>query len=486
MAAPAGWYTDPQDTQMLRWWDGAGWTEHRQQAPSAAPSPSPPHPAASVPPASVHAPMPYLEPGMVNAMHAPQTANTAVPSGLLDQQRSGLFGKRQQLEMENERLRQALGSLGVAERDQLKAEADGLRREIDALRHERARLQQEVVETRDDAILQEVGVYRYSHPLDSAATYKAQLDGLKASIGQAARTGTAISSTTTWQVNGSAAEGRKMVTDISKLLLRAYNNEADTAVRGLKPYALPRAVERLDKSRAAISRLGRSMSIEVTDYYHQLRLHELRLTADFLAKQAEEKEREREARARLREEEQVRREIEREQARLQKEREHYFRALDRLRSGTADPQAIAELEQQLASVDASIRDVEQRAANVRAGYVYVISNIGAFGPSMVKVGMTRRLDPQDRVRELGDASVPFLFDTHALVFSNDAVALEQQLHRALETRRVNRVNTRREFFNATPAEVRELLGQFKGAELSFVEQPEALEWHQSVNMSRSG
>ena len=137
------------------------------------------------------------------------------------------------------------------------------------------------------------------------------------------------------------------------------------------------------------------------------------------------------------------------------------------------------------AVDASIHDVEQRAANVRAGYVYVISNVGAFGPGMVKVGMTRRLDPQDRVRELGDASVPFLFDTHALVFSEDAVGLEQQLHRALEDRRVNRVNLRREFFHATPAEVRALLGQFKGAELSFVEEPEAVEWHQSVNLANA-
>jgi Meiotically up-regulated gene 113 len=120
---------------------------------------------------------------------------------------------------------------------------------------------------------------------------------------------------------------------------------------------------------------------------------------------------------------------------------------------------------------------------VRVGHVYVISNVGAFGPSMVKVGMTRRLNPQDRVRELSDASVPFMFDTHALVFSEDAVGLEQQIHRALESRRVNRVNLRREFFHATPAEVRAILGQLKGAELSFTEEPEALEWHQSINLA---
>ena len=110
--------------------------------------------------------------------------------------------------------------------------------------------------------------------------------------------------------------------------------------------------------------------------------------------------------------------------------------------------------EQLASVDDAIAGVEQRAANVWAGYVYVISNIGAFGPDVVKIGMTRRLDLMDRVRELGDASVPFRFDTHALFFSEDAVALETALHQRLSRKRVNLVNPRREFFYATPAQVR--------------------------------
>lgn len=89
--------------------------------------------------------------------------------------------------------------------------------------------------------------------------------------------------------------------------------------------------------------------------------------------------------------------------------------------------------------------------------MYVISNVGAFGERMVKIGMTRRLEPKDRIRELGDASVPFRFDTHALIFSEDAVGLETKLHQALATRRVNQVNLRREFFYATPHEVKELI-----------------------------
>src|SRR5690606_38239824 len=110
---------------------------------------------------------------------------------------------------------------------------------------------------------------------------------------------------------------------------------------------------------------------------------------------------------------------------------------------------IAELEAKLREIDSGLAGLAERAANTRAGHVYVISNIGAFGERMVKIGMTRRLEPMDRVRELGDASVPFRYDVHALFFSEDAVGLEAALHRRFADRRVNMVNPRREFFYAT-------------------------------------
>jgi hypothetical protein len=133
----------------------------------------------------------------------------------------------------------------------------------------------------------------------------------------------------------------------------------------------------------------------------------------------------------------------------------------------------------VAEIERALEGVQARAANIRAGYVYVISNRGAFGERMVKIGLTRRLDPRDRIYELGDASVPFRYDVHALVFSDDAVGLEARLHQALAAVRVNLVNPRREFFYATPGEVRAHLAQHAGHLLDFVEEPEAAEWRQS-------
>lgn len=336
--------------------------------------------------------------------------------------------------------------------------------------------------TDDVAMLQELGIYAYRHPLADAVAYKSRLADLADSIKAAARKGEAVKGATNWTVNGSVQQGRRMVTDFSKLMLRAYNAEADYAVRSMRPHRLHSLIDRLDKSRETIARLGKTMDIRITDSYHRLRVRELELTADFLAKQDEEKERRRELREAQREEDKLQREIERERARLTKERDHHLGALARLRASQSvdDAQALAALEGKLAEVDGQLAAVDAREANIRAGYVYVISNIGAFGERMVKIGLTRRLEPMDRVHELGDASVPFRFDIHALIFSEDAVSLEHRLHKEFEPRRVNKVNQRREFFYATPAEVREVLTRLDRQHLlEFREEAEAPEWRAS-------
>ncbi|MFE9914804.1 DUF4041 domain-containing protein [Micromonospora sp. NPDC005553] len=299
----------------------------------------------------------------------------------------------------------------------------------------------------------------------------------------AKREGGAVLAATGWTVNGSAAEGRVMVRDFSKLLLRAYNAEADNLVRGLKPYKLDSAIERLGKVAATIAKLGKTMHIRISEDYHRLRVRELEITADHQAKLAEEKEHEREEKARLREERRVQQEIDRERARLDKERQHYANALAALQA-KGDVDGAAQMQERLSQIDTGIEDVDYRAANVRAGYVYVISNLGAFGEKVVKIGMTRRLDPLDRVRELSDASVPFNFDVHALFFSEDAVGIEAKMHTRLADRRVNLINQRREFFYATPQEAKEYLLELTGSLLQYDEIPEALEYRQSLTQAK--
>lgn len=176
-------------------------------------------------------------------------------------------------------------------------------------------LHKEVVVTEEASLLQEVGLYEYRHPLTDAVAYQAELKRLQDMIKvMALKDGGAVLASTDWTVNNSRAKGRAMVREYSKLVLRAYNAEADNLVRGLKPYKLNSAIERLSRIAVTISRLGKTMNIQISDRYHALRVKELELTADYLEKRAEEQERDRGERERLKEERRVQQELARERA----------------------------------------------------------------------------------------------------------------------------------------------------------------------------
>lgn len=329
----------------------------------------------------------------------------------------------------------------------------------------------------DDRVLQAVGIYRYHHPLEDAAAYKERLKDIEGRIADLVRSGRAIERSNMFTFDNSLAKGRKMSDDLSKLMLRAYNAEADSSVRSLRAGNVETAKRRLEKSRDAIAKLGSMMEMRISPAFHALREEEVELTSDWLMRKQDEREREREERARLREERRVQQELDAERERLDKERALIEQTIAQLRlNGQIDP----DLERRLLAIDEAITQNDFRTANIRAGYVYVISNRGAFGPDVVKIGLTRRLEPLERVSELSGASVPFRFDVHTIYFSEDAVTLETELHRHFASRALNQANSRKEFFFATPAEVRDVLMQKVGALLEFREDAEALEYLQSV------
>jgi hypothetical protein len=397
-----------------------------------------------------------------------------------------------ELEAENANLKQWVEHLKGLDAMQLaqivansRVEAANAAAQVEAAKAELAVARSQIIETNEVALLQEVGVYQYRHPLDDAVAYQSRLQQTKDAIKTLAKSG-AVQSVQGWTVNNSAAEGAKMSRDLSKLMLRAYNAEADNVARTLRPHTLATAIARLDKARATIAKLGAIVQIQITDDFHRWRVYELELTADYLVKVEEERERLREERACQREEEKALREMEAEKRRLEKEQSHYLAALEKLRQN-GDEAGVAEMEAKLLQIGSAITGIENREANIRAGYVYVISNFGSFGEHMVKIGLTRRLEPMDRVRELGDASVPFNFDVHALIFSDDAVGLENELHQYFADKRVNLVNLRREYFYVAPHEVRDALEHIGSQQLlEFHEVPEAPEWRASGGVRRFG
>ncbi len=373
--AAANWYPDPKDPNQLRYWDGSQWTEH--QAPRQPP-------AQDQPPAASGSAQPEPAAGF------PAPSKSKVP----------LFGARGVARQQAEELEHSRGEmqrLGVLDAVELRREADDLRGEIEAMRRdfaeqkavlesELADLRQRVAVTQEEEILQEVGIYTYRHPLNDSVAYREQLKVLQDQIkAMARRDGGAIQATTNWQVNASAAQGRKMVNDFSKLMLRAYNAEADNLSRGMKPDKLATAIDRLDKVAVTIERLGKTMAIRVSPEYHRLRIKELELAADYQEMLAREKDQDREKREQLREERKLQLEIQRERERLNKEQQHYTNALAALEA-KGDLEGAARMREQLGDIAKAI--------------------VGAFGERMIKVGMTRRLEPMERVKELSDASVP--------------------------------------------------------------------------------
>ena len=324
----------------------------------------------------------------------------------------------------------------------------------------------------------------YKSPAASSIALKEQLDEVRATIKKMIRTGAAVDASENFTFNNSKAKGNKFVRDMAKMMLRAYNAEAENCVLTVKAGNGDVARRRLERARDQIVKLGALIDLQITFHYHQLRIKELELTLQYQNAKKAEKEAEREKRARLREQARAEKELRAERERLEKERQHYLNVLKAVEEA-GDSIEAEKLRQQLAEIEEGINEVVKREANSRAGYVYVISNIGSFGERMVKIGMTRRLDPMDRVRELGDASVPFKFDVHALFFSDDAVSVETELHHRFADKRVNRINTRREFFYATPAEVREALKDIAGNLLEFTEEPEAEQYRLSLEEARA-
>lgn len=316
----------------------------------------------------------------------------------------------------------------------------------------------------DDIVVQEFGLYKPQYDFASALNYKEALEKIRYKQKELIKNKQAVEGNTNWQVNGSAAKGKKMVSDTQKLLLRAFNNECDDLISKVKYTNFDSTLDRIYKSADAISKLGVIMNISITQQYLDSKIKELRLAFEYRQKKQEEKEEQKAARAEQREQARIQKEIDEQRKKIEKEQTHYQTAFNKLKlqleQKPNDTDLLSkkeQLESHLSDIDKALSDIDYRQANMRAGYVYIISNIGAFGENVYKIGMTRRLDPQDRIDELGDASVPFNFDVHAMIFSDDAPALETALHKAFENRKLNMVNQRREFFNVTLDEIKEVV-----------------------------
>lgn len=374
---------------------------------------------------------------------------------------------------------------------ELEAKKERLEKEIDKRTSKIDALKKEAVFFEDAITFQEFGLYTPRYDFVTSEEYKEELDHIRDAQKKLIKNDKAIIGATTWTVNGSKSKGNKMIADMKKLFLRAFNSDCEDVISKVKYNNFDMSLKKIHQSANSIEKLGKSMSLKITQKYIDWKEEELTLAFEYQQKKQEEKEAQKAAKAEMREAARLQKEIEAQRKKIEKEQTHYQTAYEKLLKQLEENPDNAdllikksELENQLKDIDRAIKDIDYREANQRAGYVYIISNIGAFGENVYKIGMTRRLDPQDRVDELGDASVPFNFDVHAMIFSDDAPALETALHKAFEDRKLNMVNTRREFFNVTLDEIKEVVKENFDKTVEFVDVPDAEQFRVSQKMKR--
>jgi small-conductance mechanosensitive channel len=362
-----------------------------------------------------------------------------------------------------------------------------LARERQHLERELERLRAELHAVEDAIEIQSFGFYEPRFGFESSKEYLARLKVVRDQQKRMVREKTATVCPRDWVVDGSLKKGREMMAEQTQLMLRAFNGDCDAAISSVKYDNVLRVEKRLKKSFDSINKLGSTKSISISVDYYDQKLMELHLVHEHREKVHEEKERQKEIREQMREEQAAQKEIDKAQKEAEKEETQYRNALEKARremeaATEAQHEKLAELVAKLetelsAAIDRKAKSIA-RAQLTRSGHVYVLSNIGSFGDGIFKIGMTRRFEPLERVYELGDASVPFRFDVHAMIYSEDAPALEAALHREFEGRRVNRINTRREYFRVSLEEIAEAVGRHHGT-ITVVTSVEAEEYRKT-------
>lgn len=388
----------------------------------------------------------------------------------------------------------------VKEIDKLKLEKDKISKEVDKLFSKKQELsnkiklkKKDLILLDDEILMQEFGLYKPIYDFESSEKYKQAIDNLKVVQKEMIKNKSAVIYSNNWTVDGSKAKGRKMTNDNIKQIIMAFNIECDNLIAKVKYNNIQSIQKRIEKTFERLNKLNESNQVRLTSKYLECKLSELKLVHEYQVKKQEEKEEQKRIREELREEAKLKKELEEAKKNTLKDITHFENALsklnEQLKSNNLSDEEIKnlqlkkeELEKNIDNLNLSLKDIDYRQENQRAGYVYIISNIGAFGKDVYKIGMTRRLEPMDRIDELGDASVPFNFDVHAMIFADDAPKLENALHKAFENKKLNMVNQRREFFNVTLEEIEKVVKENFDKTVEFKKEPEAEQFRQSLKI----
>jgi hypothetical protein len=366
--------------------------------------------------------------------------------------------------------------------DNLNDDYEKLKEKYNSSREIYKKLKEQKSILEDDMDMIEFGVYESHFEFDTSEHYKEEIKNVRQQQKESIKEKSAIICHINVEVEGSKREGSAMVNQYKRMMLRAFNNECDASILKVRWNNVITMEKRMESAFEAVNKLGTRLTIDIQRSYLKLKIAELRLAYEYQEKKHQEKEEQREIREQMREEEKLNKELEK----AKKEAERDENALEKAKRQLKDAHG-----EESARLELKIKELEEALENskraismaqlTKSGHVYVISNIGSFGEGIYKIGMTRRLEPMLRVKELGDASVPFTFDVHAMIYSENAPEFEKKLHQNFKSKRVNMVNLRKEYFRTTLDEIEEVVKQ-ENAQIEFTKIAEAKEYHQTVHM----
>ena len=380
--------------------------------------------------------------------------------------------------------------------DKSKKEIDTLNKEKDNLNVEikkaKNNLEQEKNALEEFDMIKNCGFYETKYGFENSTGYKNKLNEIRKKQKELVKSKQATYHSLDLNLYDDRKKNKEFILDTIKLTLRAFNNECDNIITKATFNNIDQCKQKIEKVFDDLNELTDTQDVSIKHSYLDLKIEELYLKYEYECKIQDEKEEQRLIKERMREEAKALKEIENALKKIEKEEKHFNNAISEIKekiSSSSEDEThkllakLKYLEEKLAEVEKSKIDITEREKNTRAGYVYIISNIGSFGENIYKIGMTRRLDPMDRVKELGNASVPFSFDVHAMIFSEDAPALENALHKKFENYSVNKVNLRKEFFKVSLDEIEKEVNLNHNAVVEFTKLAEAADYRQSLALS---
>ncbi|HGN7144708.1 TPA: DUF4041 domain-containing protein [Staphylococcus aureus] len=279
----------------------------------------------------------------------------------------------------------------------------------------------------------------------------------------------------------------------AKQIIRLFNAETSQLINKVNSKNIESMQNKIFKSYEGINKIFETDNVRIPETLLDIKLEMLDLMHKYQVKIEDEKIIRREERARLKEIEQAEKEMEKKLKELDKDIRHHNNEIKKLTMylNNTDLQVekelyiekIRELDQSLKDLNSERENVEDRKDNAQSGFVYIISNIGSFGENVYKIGVTRRLEPMDRINELSSASVPFEFDVHALIFSENAFELESKLHEYFKKYKVNKVNGRKEFFKVNINEIKDKVLSEHNSTVQFIDEPKAIQYRETLRLT---